>query len=175
MPSFFLGLLFIYIFSVQLKILPAGGMINPANPTDLVGALQRLLMPAVILGLAGAGPIIRYVRTSILETLGKEYLVTARSKGLPRGRVVRRHAFPNAMLPFITYLGLQFGALMAGAFVVEQVFTWPGMGRLALNSINQRDYPVIQAFAVVVAAMVLLGNLLADLAYGLADPRIRME
>jgi peptide/nickel transport system permease protein len=150
-------------------------MINPANPNDLVGALQRLFMPAVILGLAGAGPIIRYVRTSILETLGKEYLVTARSKGLARGPVVRRHAFPNALLPFITYLGLQFGALMAGAFVVEQVFTWPGMGRLALNSINNRDYPVIQAFAVVVAAMVLLGNLLADLAYGLADPRIRME
>lgn len=174
-PSFFLGLLFLYIFSVQLKILPAGGMINPANPNDIGGALQRLIMPATILGLAGAGPIIRYVRTSILETLGKEYLVTARSKGLPRGLVIRRHAFPNALLPFITYLGLMFGSLMAGAFIVEQIFVWPGMGRLALNSINQRDYPVIQAFAVVVAVMVLLGNLLADIAYGLADPRIRME
>jgi peptide/nickel transport system permease protein len=174
-PSFFLGLLFLYIFSVQLKLLPAGGMINPANPNDIVDGFKRLLMPATILGLAGVGPIIRYVRTSIIETLGKEYLVTARSKGLPRGRVIRGHAFPNALLPFITYLGLQFGALMAGAFVTEQVFTWPGMGRLALNSINQRDYPVIQAFAVVVAVMVLLGNLLADLAYGIADPRIRME
>ena len=174
-PSFFLGLLFIYIFSVQLKVLPAGGMINPANPNDIFGAVQRLIMPATILGLAGVGPIIRYVRTSILETLGKEYLVTARSKGLPRGRVVRRHAFPNALLPFITYLGLMFGSLMAGAFIVEQIFVWPGMGRLALNAINQRDYPVIQAFAVVVAVMVLLGNLLADIAYGLADPRIRME
>jgi ABC-type dipeptide/oligopeptide/nickel transport system permease component len=174
-PSFFLGLLFLYIFAVQLKVLPAGGMINPADPTDVVDAFKRLLMPATILGLAGVGPIIRYIRTSIVETLGKEYLVTARSKGLPRGRVVRGHAFPNALLPFITYLGLQFGTLMAGAFVVEQVFTWPGMGRLALNSINQRDYPVIQAFAVVVAVMILLGNLLADLAYGIADPRIRME
>jgi ABC-type dipeptide/oligopeptide/nickel transport system permease component len=174
-PSFFLGLLFLYIFSVQLKVLPAGGMINPANPNDIFGAIQRLIMPATILGLAGVGPIIRYIRTSILETLGKEYLVTARSKGLPRGRVVRRHAFPNALLPFITYLGLTFGSLMAGAFIVEQIFVWPGMGRLALNAINQRDYPVIQAFAVVVAVMVLLGNLLADIAYGLADPRIRME
>jgi peptide/nickel transport system permease protein len=174
-PSFFLGLLFLYIFSVQLKLLPAGGMINPANPNDLVDAFKRLLMPATILGLAGVGPIIRYVRTSILETLGKEYLVTARSKGLPRGTVIRRHAFPNALLPFITYVGIQVGTLMAGAFIVEQIFTWPGMGRLALYSINQRDYPVIQAFAVVVAVFILLSNLLADIAYGVADPRIRME
>jgi peptide/nickel transport system permease protein len=150
-------------------------MINPSNPNDILDALKRLLMPATILGLAGVGPIIRYVRTSILETLGKEYLVTARSKGLPRTQVFRQHAFPNALLPFITYIGIQFGTLMAGAFVVEQVFTWPGMGRLALNSINQRDYPVIQAFAIVVAVFILLGNLLADLAYGVADPRIRME
>ena len=136
---------------------------------------KRLLMPATILGLAGVGPIIRYVRTSIIETLGKEYLVTARSKGLPRGRVIRATRSRTRCCRSSPIWACSSGALMAGAFITEQVFTWPGMGRLALNSINQRDYPVIQAFAVVVAVMVLLGNLLADLAYGLADPRIRME
>jgi ABC-type dipeptide/oligopeptide/nickel transport system permease component len=150
-------------------------MINPQNPNDIVDALRRLLLPSLVLGLGAVGPIIRYVRTSILETLGKEYLVTARSKGLARGSVIRLHAFPNALLPLITVVGLQIGSLMAGAFITEQVFTWPGMGRLALTAIGDRDYPVIQAFSVVVAAMVLLGNLLADLAYGVADPRIRME
>ena len=174
-PSFFLGLLLIYVFSVRLKVVPAGGMINPNNPNDIVDALRRLVLPSLVLGLGGVGPIIRYVRTSILETLGKEYLVTARSKGLPRTSVIWRHAFPNALLPLITVVGLQVGGLLAGAFITEQVFTWPGMGRLALGAIGNRDYPVIQAFAVLVAAMVLIGNLLADIAYGVADPRIRME
>ena len=121
------------------------------------------------------GPILRYVRTSIIETLGKEYLVTARAKGLPVNLTVIRHAFPNAMLPLITYIGIQVGTLMAGAFVVEQIFTWPGMGTLALSAIQSKDYPVIQAFAMVVGMMVLLGNVFADLAYGIADPRIRVE
>ena len=122
------------------------------------------------------GPIIRYVRTSILETLGKEYLVTARSKGLPRGAVIRRHAFPNALLPLITVIGLQVGSLMAGAFITEQIFTLAGHGPArARPRSTSATTPCIQAFAVVVAVMVLLGNLLADIAYGFADPRIRME
>ena len=174
-PSFFLGLLLIYVFAVRLNWVPAGGMINPNNPNDIVDALKRLALPSLVLGLGGVGPIIRYVRTSILETLGKEYLVTARSKGLPRASVIWRHAFPNALLPLITVVGLQIGGLLAGAFITEQVFTWPGMGRLALTAIGNRDYPIVQAFAVLVAAMVLIGNLLADIAYGIADPRIRME
>jgi peptide/nickel transport system permease protein len=174
-PSFFLGLLAIYVFSVQLKLLPAGGMVNPRNPGDVVDAARRLVMPALVLGLAGVGPVIRYVRTSILETLGREYLITARAKGMAQDRVVRRHAFPNALLPLITFVGLSVGALMAGAFITEQVFTWPGMGRLGLTAINDRDYPVIQAFAVITAAMVLLGSLLSDIAYSIADPRIRLE
>ena len=175
-PSFFLGLAAIYVFSAKLGWLPAGGMFNAKNKgVDVVDFFRHLIMPAMILGLSGVGPIIRYVRTSILETLGKEYLVTARSKGLPRTLVIVRHAFPNALLPLITVIGLQVGTLMAGAFITEQIFTWPGMGRLALDAINSRDYPVIQAFAVVTAIMVLMGNLLSDLAYGVADPRIRLE
>jgi peptide/nickel transport system permease protein len=134
-----------------------------------------MVLPVTVLGLAGVGPILRYVRTSIVETLGKDYLVTARAKGLPRTRVILSHAFPNALLPLITYVGLEVGRLMAGAFIVEQIFTWPGMGRLALDAINSRDYPVIQAFAVITGAVVLLGNVIADIAYGVADPRIRLE
>lgn len=175
-PSFFLGLAAIYVFSVRLNALPAGGMFTPTSRgIDVVDVARHLLMPALILGLAGVGPIIRYVRTSIIETLGKEYLVTARAKGLPRTAIIVRHAFPNALLPLITFVGIEVGRLMAGAFIVEQIFTWPGMGSLALRAINSRDYPVIQAFAITVAIVVLAGNLLADLAYGVADPRIRLE
>jgi peptide/nickel transport system permease protein len=150
-------------------------MFTPGKPFNPIDWFRHLIMPAFVLGLAGVGPILRYVRTSILETLGKDYLVTARSKGLPVTATVVRHAFPNALLPFITYVGIQVGTLMAGAFITETIFTWPGMGQLALNSILSKDYPVIQAFAVVTGAMVLIGNLLADLAYGVADPRIRLE
>jgi ABC-type dipeptide/oligopeptide/nickel transport system permease component len=175
-PSFFLGLAAIYVFSVKLGWLPSGGMFTPTNKTfNPVDWIRHLILPAFVLGLAGVGPILRYVRTSILETLGKEYLVTARAKGLSVNLTVIRHAFPNAMLPLITYIGIQVGTLMAGAFIVEQIFTWPGMGTLALSAIQSKDYPVIQAFAVVVGMMVLLGNVFSDLAYGIADPRIRVE
>jgi peptide/nickel transport system permease protein len=175
-PSFFLGLTAIYVFSIKLGALPASGMFTPtAKSFNAIDWLRHLLLPATVLGLAGVGPVLRYVRTSILETLGKEYLVTARAKGLNATSTIIRHAFPNALLPLITYVGLQVGQLMAGAFITESVFSWPGMGTLGLAAIQGKDYPVIQAFAVVVGGLVLLGNVFADLAYALADPRIRLE
>jgi len=174
-PSFFLGLAAIYVFSVKLGWLPAGGMFTPAKPFNAIDWIRHLLMPGLILGLGGVGPILRYVRQSILETLGKDYLVTARAKGLGRTRLIVRHAFPNALLPLITVIGIHIGTLMGGAFITENIFTWPGMGTLGLSAINSKDYPVLQAYAVIVAVMVLLGNLLADIAYGVADPRIRLE
>lgn len=175
-PTFFLALTAIFIFSVQLRVLPPGGMFDPlARQVDPFDVLRHLLLPGIILGLAGVGPILRYVRAAILETLSRDYLVTARAKGLGRTRVILRHAFPNALLPLITVLGLQVGGLLAGAFVIEQVLTWPGLGKLALDAIRARDYPVIQAFTVVTAVMVVAGNVLADIAYGFADPRIRLE
>jgi ABC-type dipeptide/oligopeptide/nickel transport system permease component len=175
-PTFFLCLAAIYVFSVQLRVLPPGGMFDPTQPhVDPIDVLRHLFLPAVILGLAGVGPILRYVRAAILETLSRDYLVTARAKGLSSTMTIVRHAFPNALLPLITFLGLQVGGLLAGAFVIEQVMTWPGLGKLALDAIKQRDYPVIQAFAVVTGVMVVIGNVLADLAYGIADPRIGLE
>lgn len=174
-PSFFLGLAAIYLFAVKLGVLPTGGMFTPGKPFNAIDWIRHLILPGLILGLGGVGPILRYVRTSILETLGKDYLVTARAKGLSRTRIIVRHAFPNALLPLITYLGIQVGTLMAGAFVTENIFTWPGMGTLGLAAINSKDYPVLQAYAVLVGIMVLLGNLLADLSYGFADPRIRLD
>jgi peptide/nickel transport system permease protein len=174
-PSFFLGLALIYVFSIKLKVLAPGDMFTPGQPRNALDDLRHLTLPAVVLGLGSAGPILRYVRTSILETLGREYLVTARAKGLAPSMVIIKHAFPNALLPLITVVGLQVGQLVAGAFITEQVFNWPGMGRMAYNAIVAHDYPVIQAFAIVVAVMVLLGNVLSDVAYGFADPRIRLE
>jgi len=175
-PSFFLGLTAIYIFSIKLGVLPSSGMFTPSSKSfDAIDRLRHLILPAFVLGLAGVGPILRYVRTSILETLGREYLVTARAKGLTVTQTVVRHAFPNALLPVITYVGLQVGLLMAGAFITESVFTWPGMGTLALHAIQSKDYPVIQAFAVIVGGLVLLGNVFADIAYAIADPRIRLD
>lgn len=175
-PSFFLGLATIYVFSVQLGWFPSGGMFTPAQDTfDPIDWIRHLALPAAVLGLALVGPTMRYVRTSILETLGKEYLVTARAKGLSMPASVIRHAFPNALLPLITYMGIQVGALLSGSFVIEKIFTWPGMGSLALSAIVGKDYPVIQAFAVVTGVLVLLGSVFADLAYGFADRRIRLE
>ncbi len=174
-PSFFLGLAAIYVFSVKLSVLPSGGMFTPGKPFSAIDWIRHLIMPATILALAGVGPILRYVRTSILETLGKDYLVTARAKGLSRTRIVVRHAFPNGLLPLITLIGIHVGTLMAGAFITENIFTWPGMGTLGLAAINSKDYPVLQAYAMIVGIMVLMGNLVADLAYGVADPRIRLE
>ena len=173
-PSFFLGLSAIYIFSVKLAILPASGMFTPSRKSfDAIDWLRHLILPAFVLGLAGVGPILRYVRTSILETLGKEYLVTARAKGLTVTATVVRHAFPNALLPLITYVGLQVGLLMAGAFITESVFSWPGMGRLAVQSIYNRDYPVVQCAVFVSALVFIVVNFCVDVLYGVINPRIR--
>lgn len=175
-PSFFLALAAIFVFSAELGILPSGGLSTPTKKgLDFIDVGRHLLMPALVLGLSGVGPVLRYVRTSIVETLGQEFLVTARGKGLSVNQTVLRHAFPNALLPVITVIGLQVGTLLSGAFITESVFSWPGMGSLGLQSIFSKDYPVIQAFAIVTGATVLLGNVLADFAYGLADPRIRVD
>src|SRR5579864_3783700 len=174
-PSFFLGLAAIYIFSLKLNLLPTSGMFSAGEPRTLQDDLHHLLLPAAILGLNLAGPFVRYARSSLLEVIRQDYLTTARAKGLQATQVIVKHAVPNALIPLITVVGIQVPALFAGAVVVEQIFSWPGMGQLALASITQRDYPVLMGFTMIIAVLVLVSNLLADLAYAVVDPRIRLQ
>jgi peptide/nickel transport system permease protein len=174
-PSFFLGLAAIYLFSLKLNLLPTSGMFTAGAPRSIGDDLIHLVLPASILGLNLAGPFVRYARSSLLEVIRQDYLTTARAKGLRAFVVVVRHALPNALIPLITVIGIQIPALFAGAVIVEQIFSWPGMGQLALASITQRDYPVLMGFTLIVAVLVLTCNLLADIAYAVVDPRIRLR
>lgn len=172
LPSFFLGLGAIYIFSLKLDLLPTGGMITIGGPGDLVDRLQHLVMPALVLGLGSAGSVMRYTRSSMLEVLRQDYMRTARAKGLPDRKVVYKHGLRNAAIPIVTILSFQITALIGGAIITEQIFQWPGMGRLVLEGISQRDYPMIMGINILTAVMVVASNLLADTVYALVDPRI---
>ncbi len=175
LPTFFLGLAGIYIFALRLRWLPVGGTMTLGGEGGLLDALHHLILPAAVLAVAGAGALTRYVRSSMLEVLGQEYVRTARAKGLAEVIVLRRHALRNALIPVVTLAGLQIPALLAGAVITEQIFEWPGMGRLTIEAINQRDYPVLMGITLIAAVLVAAGNLLADIAYSVVDPRIRYE
>lgn len=172
-PSFFVALIAIYVVSLQLGWLPTAGINSPGR-SGFVDSLRHLILPASILGFALAGPYVRYARAAMLEVLSQDYLTTARSKGLPKVRVIGRHALHNALIPLVTVVAVQVPTLLAGAVVIEQIFSWPGMGRLALDAVRARDYPVLLGFVLFIAILVLLCNLIADLAYAAIDPRIRL-
>lgn len=175
LPTFFLGLAGIYVFALRVRWLPVGGTETLGGGGGLLDLTHHLILPASVLAVAGAGALTRYVRSSLLEVLGQDYVRTARAKGLGERIVVRRHALRNALIPVITLAGLQIPALLAGAVITEQVFEWPGMGRLTIEAINQRDYPVLMGITLITAILVAAGNLLADLAYSAIDPRIRYD
>ena len=162
-PVFWSGLILILIFSVWLGWLPSGG----------TGSLRHMILPAFSLGLFDAGVIARQSRAGLLEVLEQDYIRTARAKGLAEGMVVVRHAFKNAMIPVVTVIGMQFGRMLGGAVLVESVFSLPGIGRLLVTAISQRDYPVIQGICLLLAASFVIINLAVDVAYGYLDPRIR--
>jgi peptide/nickel transport system permease protein len=174
MPSFWLGTLIIYVLSVYFHFLP-----NTGNFVDFIddplGNLKQIIFPSVTLGFAFSASILRTTRSSMLEEINKEYTQTARSKGLRNRNIVWRHCFRNSLIPIITLVGLETGYLFGGAVIVENIFSIPGLGRLLLNAIQQRDYALIQGSIVFVATMFVMVNLLADLAYAAADPRIRYE
>lgn len=170
MPSFWLGAMLILIFSRYLRVSLGQYVPIAQNP---LGTLQSLYLPALALGAAIAAILMRYVRSSLLEVLGQEYIRTARGKGLRGTVVMLRHALPNAMIPIITVLGFQMGYLLGGTVVIEEIFALPGMGRLVLQAIFQRDYPVVQGVVLVIALLFVLTNLAVDLLYAWIDPRIR--
>jgi peptide/nickel transport system permease protein len=165
MPNFWLGPLLILAFSVQWNLLPVSGR----------GTWQHLVLPAITLGTALAGLLTRMVRSSLTEELRRPYLLTARAKGLSREVVVARHALSNALIPVVTIVGLQFGALLTGTIITETIFSWPGLGRLLIQSIHSRDYPLIQAGVLIIAATYVLVNLATDVVYAWLDPRIRYD
>ncbi len=167
-PNFALGPVFIIVFSLGLGWFPVSGA-----GTGTADFLRHLVLPAVTLGLGMAAILTRMVRTSMLEELGQDYIRTARAKGLPERVVVYRHALRNALTPVLTVVGLQFGSLLAGAIVTETIFGWPGLGRLTLSAISNRDYPLVQGCILAVGLTYVLVNLLTDAAYALADPRLR--
>ena len=164
-PNFALGPVLILVFSVLLGWLPVSGR----------GGMAHLILPAVTLGAALAAILTRMVRTAVMEQLSADYVRTARAKGLSESAVLLRHAFRNALIPVLTILGLQFGTLLAGTIVTETIFSWPGIGRLAVQSIAARDYPLLQGCILVIAVSYVFVNLLTDFVYVLADPRVRFE
>ena len=171
-PNFWIGITLLLAFALALNWLPPSGRV-PLLVSPLV-ALRFLALPALTLGMHIAAVFARFSRTAILEVLSQPFIRTARAKGLRERAVILRHAFRNALLPVLTILGLQAGYLLGGAVVVESVFAWPGLGRLILESIGNRDYTTVQGTLLVFVAMFVLVNLLTDLAYGWADPRVRV-
>ncbi len=161
-PVFWLGVMFQLLFSVHLGWLPSGG----------IGTWKHLVMPALTLGLATAALLARITRSSMLEVLGQDYITTARSKGLVERVVIYKHAFKNALIPVVTVMGLQFGTLLGGAVLTETVFSWPGIGRLMVDSILARDYPVVQGAVLLLAVFFVMINLIVDVIYAFLDPRI---
>lgn len=171
-PNFVVGLLSIYALSAWFGVLPVMGEFIPFT-RDPIGNLSQMILPAIALGTAFAAAVTRISRSAMLDVLSEDYLRTARSKGMPRRRVIWRHALPNALIPVVTISGVEFGYLLGGAVLVEQIFALPGLGRLVLDAILQRDYALVQGTIMFIALNFLIVNLLVDLAYAALDPRIR--
>lgn len=177
-PSFFIGLLLIKLFGVDLHILPIGGMIDTGSTTTglayVLEVLRHMILPITVLTFLSVGSLTRYFRTGMLEVLRMDFIRTARAKGLKEHTVIFRHALRNAILPAITLLAFELPGLFSGAIITEQIFSWPGIGRIQLDALSARDYPVLMTLTMLLAFLTILGNFLADVLYAAADPRIRL-
>lgn len=174
MPVFWLALMLQLLFSVQWRILPSAGM-QTIGDGSLPDLLKHLVLPGLILAFASVAGWSRYMRSSMVEVLSQDYVRTAKAKGLTERKVVYRHAFRNALIPLITVVALDFAGILSGAVITETIFAWPGIGRLFIESMNGRDYPVLLALMMLGSFALVVANVLADLAYGAADPRIRYD
>ncbi|AGF55891.1 peptide/nickel transport system permease protein [Clostridium saccharoperbutylacetonicum] len=178
-PSFFLGLLMIKFISVDLNILPIGGMIDTGSTTTgfayILEVGKHMVLPVSLLTLLSLGSLTRYFRSGMIDVIKMDFIRTARAKGLKEKTVIVRHALRNAILPAITLLAFELPGLFSGAIITEQIFNWPGVGHIQLEAVSTRDYPVLMSFTLLLAALTILGNLLADVLYAYADPRIRLK
>ena len=174
-PSFFLALILIYIFTVKLGILPSGGMNTLGMDGSVADTIRHMVLPVTVRAVSLAGSNIRYIRSSFLEILQQDYLRTARAKGIGYKRVIWKHAMRNALLPIVTVIGMQIPMLFGGAVIIEQVFSWPGLGLMTMTAIMGRDYPVIMGVCLLSAVVVLVSNLITDILYALVDPTIQLN
>jgi peptide/nickel transport system permease protein len=172
-PTFWLGILLVLVFSLQLKWLPPSGRIDFSQKPVL--ALRLMVLPSITLGFYSATVLTRFLKSSMLEVLEMDYVRTARTKGLAESGILTRHVLKNALIPVVTILGLQLGAFLGGAVVTESIFDWPGLGRLMLQAIGTRDYPVLQGTVLFVVVTFVCVTLITDLTYGFLDPRIRYQ
>ena len=171
----FLSLLLVYLFTVKLGILPSGGMTTLGTSGGAADVAVHMVMPVLVLAVSMAGTNIRYIRSAVLEILQQDYLRTARAKGIGRRRVIGQHALRNAMVPIVTVIGMQIPVLFGGAVIVEQLFSWPGLGRLMVDSIKSKDIPMVLGSVIFLAIMFTVVNLTVDIIYAFVDPRIKSQ
>lgn len=179
LPAFVLGLLIVKFLAFDLKLFPVGGMTTTGSKFTgmkyVLDVAKHMFLPFLVLTFAQVGSLMRYTRTSMLEIIRQDYIRTARAKGLKESKVIYKHAFRNALIPIVTILGLSLPGLFTGAMITEKIFAWPGIGKIAFESLGVRDFPFLMAFNVMVAVLTLAGNLIADISYALVDPRIRLK
>lgn len=174
-PGFFLSLLLIYIFTIKLGWLPSSGMTSLGKDGGIMDVAKHMVMPVIVLATSMAGNNIRYIRSAVLEILQKDYLRAARAKGIGNFMVINKHALRNALISIVTVMGMQIPVLFGGAVIIEQVFSWPGLGLMTMSAITNRDYPVIMGVCLLSAIVVLMANLLTDILYAVVDPTIQYK
>lgn len=172
-PGFFLALILIYLFTIKLGWLPSSGMSTLGMDQNTLDVAKHMIMPVIVLAVSMAGTNIRYIRSAMLEILQKDYLRTAKAKGIGRFLVINKHGLKNALIPIVTIIGMQIPVLFGGAIIIEQVFSWPGLGLMTMSAIINRDYPVIMGVCLMSALVVMAANLITDIVYALVDPTIQ--